>query len=182
MRDGHVSSVEDLALDVLRWSAIKVSLAGEHDFDGAMARVGQALSEFLQQAAGRPIAARVTLTGATPLYRVLLGQIERVREGIIAEGRQHGADAVWIELVALDIEAAVDLEGLTSRPDVIGRLARTLDELIDENGAGLLGDYPDRLRHRIPIELPVEHPLREGGPMLLKRARELVLARLAAED
>jgi hypothetical protein len=57
-----------------------------------------------------------------------------------------------------------------------------MDELIDENGADLLGDYPERLRQRIPIQLPVGHPLREGRPALLKRARELVLTRLAGES
>jgi hypothetical protein len=69
-----------------------------------------------------------------------------------------------------------------SRPDVVGRLSKVLEELVGEAGAELLGDYPDRLRHRIPeVELPAEHPLRDGGTALLKRAREFVLANLAGE-
>jgi DNA repair protein SbcD/Mre11 len=181
VRDGRVAAVEDRALDVLRWASVPVSLADESDFDGAMARVGHALSESVRAAAGRPVAARVALTGATPLHGQLIGNIERARQGIIAEGRQHGAELLWIESVTIDTESASDLEGLRTRPDVIGRLTKLMDELIDENEADLLGDYPERLRQRIPVELPVGHALREGRPALLKRARELVLTRLAGE-
>ncbi len=182
VRDGRVAAVEERALDVLRWCPIEVPLTGETNFDGAMSRVGRALSESVEAAAGRPVAVRVTLTGATRLHGQLIGNIERVRQGIIAEGRQHGADLVWVEAVRIGTRSNSDLDGLSSRPDVVGRLTKALDELIDENGAELLGDYPERLRHRMPgIELPIEHPLRDGGPTLLRRARELVLARLAEE-
>ena len=92
VRDGRVAAVEERALDVLRWCPIEVPLTGETNFDGAMSRVGRALSESVEAAAGRPIAVRVTLTGATRLHGQLIGNIERVRQGIIAEGRQHGAD------------------------------------------------------------------------------------------
>jgi exonuclease SbcD len=180
--DGRVTTVEHRQLDVLRWCAIGVSLAGETNFDNTMARVGRALSETLQKAEGRPIAARVRLFGATPLHGRLLAEIERVRQGIVAEGCQYGADAVWIEAVTIDTAAAADLEDLHSRPDVIGRLIAVLGEMIDETGADLLGEYPDRLRHRMSgVEFAAEHPLRDGGAELLRRARDLVLAQLAGE-
>jgi hypothetical protein len=71
---------------------------------------------------------------------------------------------------------------LLSRPDVVARLSKVMDELVGEASPELLGDYPDRLRHRIPeLEFPALHPLGEGGTALLKRARELVLAHLAGE-
>ncbi|HZU89311.1 MAG TPA: DNA repair exonuclease [Stellaceae bacterium] len=190
VRDGHVAAVEHRPLDVLRWCAVAVSLAGESSFDNAMARVGQALSETLQAAEGRPVAARVRLYGATPLHGRLLSEIERVRQGIVAEGYQYGADAVWIEAVAIDTAATADLEDLRNRPDVVGRLGAVLDDMIREGavdpvsgpGAGLLGDYPERLRQRMSgVELAAEHPLRDGGAELLKKARDLVLAQLAGE-
>jgi hypothetical protein len=177
VRDGHVARVEHRPLDVLRWCPVPVSVAGERNLDGAMVRIGRALSEAIGAAAGRPIAARVTLTGATPLHGQLLGQSERIRQGVIAEGRQQQGDMVWIESVAIDTQSTTDLDALRGRPDIVGRLVKVLDELIDEIGIDLLDEYPERLRHRMPgIELPPEHPLREGGPDLLKRARELVLS------
>jgi DNA repair protein SbcD/Mre11 len=177
VRDGHVASIEHRPLDVIRWCPVPVSVAGERNLDGAMARIGRALSEASGAAAGRPIAARVTLTGATPLHGHLLGQSEHVRQGVIAESRQQQGDMVWIESVVIDTQSMTDLDALRGRPDIVGRLAKALDELIDEIGIDLLDEYPERLRHRMPgIELPPDHPLREGGSDLLKRARELVLS------
>jgi hypothetical protein len=147
-----------------------------------MDRIGGALSTALEAAEGRPIAARVRLTGATPLHERLLSEAENVRQAVLAEGRQYGADTVWIESVVIDTASMADLEALRSRPDVVGRLSKILDELIEEAGTDLLGEYPDRLRHRFPeAEFPAEHPLGKGGTALLKRARELVLANLAGE-
>lgn len=190
VQDGRVMEVEHRPLDVLRWCPIAVSLGGETGFDGAMMRVGAALSAALRAAEGRPVAARVRLFGATPLHGQLLADVERVRQGIIAEGVQHGTDAVWIESVVIDTASAAAQADLCERPDVIGRLSAVLDELIGEaeadpasaQGTGLLGDYPERLRQRMSgVELAAEHPLRDGGAELLKRARDLVLARLAGE-
>jgi exonuclease SbcD len=171
--NGRVSRVEHRPLDVLRWCAVAVPLDGERHFDGAMARIGRALSENVQQAEGKPIAARVRLSGATPLHGRLLCEIERVRQGVVAEGYQYGSDLVWIESVVIDTASPDDLMDLLGRPDVIGRLAAVLDEMIRET---------ERLRHRMSgVDLAAEHPLREGGAELLKRARDLVLAQLAGE-
>ena len=82
----------------------------------------------------------------------------------------------------IDTASMANLESLRSRPDVVGRLSKILDELIKEAGTELLGEYPDRLLHRSPeMEFPAEHPLGKGRTALLKRTRELVLANLAAE-
>lgn len=182
VREGQVCGVEHRPLDTVRWCPITVRLAGESELDDVMARVGQALADEAQAAEGRPIAARVILNGATRLHSELLGQPDRLREGVIAEGRQHGAGAIWIESIKVDTEPTDDLDRLDERPDVIGRLVKAFDELIAEPGVKLLGDYGATLKHRLSgIDLPFEHPLREGGAVLLKRARELVLARLAGE-
>ncbi|HJU15682.1 MAG TPA: DNA repair exonuclease [Stellaceae bacterium] len=200
VRDGRVASVEHRPLDVLRWCPVSVSLAGESSLDGAMVRVAEALLASRQAAEQRPIAARIRLFGATPLHGRLLAEVERVRQGIIAEGCQQGDEAVWIEAVLVDTAPPANGEDLLGRPDVIGQLGAVLDEMIDQmgadamsggplargldprDGAGLLGEYPERLRHRMAgIDLAAEHPLREGGLELLKQARDLVLARLAGE-
>jgi predicted phosphodiesterase len=177
--DGRVAAVEHRPLDVLRWCLVDVPLAGEGSLDGAMARVGPALAAAVEAAAGRPIAARVTFRGATLLHPRLIGEPEWVRQAVIAEARQHGAGAVWIERVVLDTAAAADLDALRRRPDVVGELARILDDLIGDAGMTLLGEYPEVLRGRLPVlDLSREHPLREGGAELLQRARDLILGRL----
>lgn len=182
VREGRVAAIDHRPLDVLRWCPVAVSLAGEGSLDGVMVRVGQALAETRQAAEGRPVAARVRLVGATPLHGRLLAEVERVRQGIIAEACQQGDEAVWIEAVVIDTLPPCEREELLGRPDVIGQLGAVLDEMIRETGIDLLGDYPERLRHRLGgIDLAAEHPLREGAPELLKQARDLVLARLTGE-
>jgi predicted phosphodiesterase len=182
VRDGRVAGVEHRALDVVRWCLVDVPIAGERSLDGAMARVGHALSEAVDAAEGRPIAARVTFTGATPLHARLSGEAEGVRYQVIGEGRQYGAGAIWIESVIIDTDTTSDFAALLSRPDVIGRIAQILDNLIDEEGIALLGEYPGLLLNRMSgIELAPDHSLREGGADLLKKARELILSRLTSE-
>lgn len=182
VRDRRVTAVDHRVLDVFRWCPIEVPVAGERNLDSAMDCIGRTLSTALDAAEGRPIAARITLTGVTPLHDRLLVEAERVRQGVLAEARHYGADTVWIESVVISTASTTDLQSLVGRPDVIARLSKMMDELVDEASPELLGDYPDRLRHRIPeLELPAVHPFREGSTALLKRARELVLAHLAGE-
>jgi DNA repair exonuclease SbcCD nuclease subunit len=179
--DGRVARVEHRTLDVFRWCSLEVPVADDRDLDSALERIAIALSTSLQAADGRPIAARVTLTGATPLHEQLLTDAEHVRQGVIAEGRQQGIDAVWIESVVIGTTSTADFRSLASRPDVVGRLTKVLDELAGEGCSNLLGDYPVRLRDRIPDgALPAEHPLRDAAA-LLTRARELVLATLLGD-
>lgn len=178
---GRVASVEHRILDVLRWCSIELPITDDRDLDSAMDRVARALSTSLQAADGRPIAARVTLTGATPLHEQLLTDAERIRQGVIAEGRQHGIDAVWIESVVISTTSTADFRSLATRPDVLGRLTKVLAEIAKDSTTDILGDYPERLHGRIPEgTLPVEHPLRDRAA-LLTRARELVLANLLGD-
>ena len=181
-RDRRVATLDHRVLDVFRWCPIDVSVSGERDLDGAMDRIGRVLSTSLEAAEGRPIAACVRLTGATPLHEQFLAEAERLRQAVLAEARQYGVDTVWIQSVVIDTASMANLKSLRSRPDVVGRLSKILDELIKEAGTELLGEYPDRLLHRSPeMEFPAEHPLGKGRMALLKRARELVLANLAGE-
>ena len=153
IRNGRLAALEHRVLDVFRWCRIEIPIAGERHVDSVVDRVGHSLSMELEAAEGRPIAARVALTGPTPLYEQLLAEPERAREGVIAEARRHGADAVWIELIATNTVSTADLRSLVARPDVIGRLSRIFDDLAGGPGTELLGDYPDRLG-RIPAYRP----------------------------
>jgi DNA repair protein SbcD/Mre11 len=183
VENGRVAAVEHRALDVVRWSRLRIALDNEADLDGALARAGTALAAALDAADGRRLAARVTFCGPTLLHAALLGAVDEIRQGVVAEGRQLGADRVWIEEVRLATAPIVGVEALRHRPDAVGRLVDSLDELIAEGCGDLLGDYPQRLRDRIPgIDLPPDHPLAAGGGenrALLAAARDLVLARLA---
>jgi exonuclease SbcD len=185
VRRGRVATVEHRPLDAVRWSHIEVPLFGVTDLDAAMERAGRGLAAALAAADGRPLATRVTFCGPTPLHGRLLGALDEVRQGVVSEGRQFGADRIWIEQVKTATVPIIDLKELRGRPDTVGRLVESLDGLVEEACADLLGDYPLRLRERIPEpELPADHPLAAAGGevgALLWAARDLVLTRLAQE-
>jgi predicted phosphodiesterase len=185
VEDGLVTAVEHRALDAVRWARLRITLGDEADLDAALARLSPVLAAALDAAEGRPLAARVMFCGPTRLHAALLGAVDELRQGVIAEGRHFGADRVWIEEVRLATTPLSGVEALRNRPDAIGRLVDSLDHLIAEGCGDLLGDYPQRLRDRIPgIELPSDHPLASEAAerrVLLAAARDLVLARLAQE-
>jgi hypothetical protein len=185
VRNGRVAAVEHRVLDLVRWSQIRVPLLEETDFDGALARAGRALAAELEAADGRPLAARVTFCGPTPLHGRLLGAAEPVRQGVIAEGRHFGTDRIWIEQVKIATAPLLDFADLRRRPDAVGRLVGSLDGLVEEAVADLFGDYPQRLRDRMRgVDLSADHRLIEtdgANRALLEAARDLILAELAQE-
>lgn len=122
------------------------------------------------------------LTGRTVLHGALLSRADRVRQGVIGEARQLGAERAWIEKVETATRPLADPERLEDRPDAIGRALRALDAVVADP-ADLSPDYREQLRrHLRRIELPADHPLAAPGyPTAadLRAARDLVLARLS---
>jgi hypothetical protein len=83
VRDHRVVSAQHRPVDVVRWCLVEVPVTGEPNLDGVMGRVARALSEEVKAAEDRPIAARVTFTGASSLHARLMGEAETIRHGII---------------------------------------------------------------------------------------------------
>lgn len=100
--DGQVQSVETLACDVARWAEAAVDLTGISDWDAAfsLARDRLAAAAAADQAEGRPLAARVILTGATALDDRLRARPGHTEAAVLAAAAQASAD-LWIERVKL---------------------------------------------------------------------------------
>lgn len=181
--DGRVAAVEHRPLDVLRWARLTVDLAPANDEDQAFALIGQALAAALGAADGRPLAARMRLEGRTKLHDFLTQDPERLRQGVVAESRQLGAELIWIESVVCATAPILDLEALSGRPDAVGRLVRLLDDIVACPPPDLLGAFPEELRNRLRgVELPPDHGLSAGlSADFMCRIRDIVLARLAVE-
>jgi len=182
VRAGRIAAVEHVPLDAVRWQAVAVDVAACGDIDAIARAAGVVLGEALDAAEGRPLAARVTLAGRTALHRQLLSEAEHVRNAVLGEARQLGADLVWIEKVALATRPA---DAPAQRPDAVGRLAGILDGLLADPPAELSGEYAERLAERLRhVELPADHPLQRdasASAQLLQDARDLLLARLEEE-
>ncbi len=99
--DRIVGEPERLFLDSVRWSAIGVDLSGAESDGELVARLRSALAAaWRDEAEGRPLMARVTFSGATPLHGALGLRRDAFREDVRAVALAV-SESLWIEKVML---------------------------------------------------------------------------------
>lgn len=104
VEDNAIVAVEHRSVDVLRWAAVDVDATGT-DVALLTGRVAAAVRTALDTADGRPLLARVTLTGATDLHGTLLGDTDQ----IAAECRNAAIETgghLWVETVRVQTRPA----------------------------------------------------------------------------
>jgi len=177
--DRAVVGVEHRPVDVLRWAALDVDAAGR-DVASLTRRIAEVVQGALATADGRPILARLTLTGATELHATLLNDTEQIaaecRNAAIAAGGE-----LWVESVRV-----------RTRP-VVAPAAGELDPLREAFEAGLddaalvagLLEELAALRQRLPaparaaLELPQDP---DGLRGLAEDAWQIAAGVLAGSD
>ena len=162
-------SVEHRELDVLRWAHVRVDLTGAAGEADALVRVQAKLAEA-RDAAARPLAVRVTLSGTTPAHAALAA--DGLRDKLLNEVQNlGGTHLLWLESVKL--ETSLPRDAGKDRPDNLGRLLGEIDAIAADPPAGLLGDWPDQLLNRLRDALPPDHPLRDPAGILGQAKRKL---------
>ena len=95
------------ALDVVRWAAVEVALDGAEHAGDLHDRACRSLQRAAEDADGRPVIARVTLTGETALHAELLADPEAAeaecRAAALATGTEIYVDAVRVRTGALSL-------------------------------------------------------------------------------
>lgn len=144
---GEVANVEHVALDVVRWARVEVDVTPASSEAQAEDLIRAALSETLAAADGRPMLARVRLSGATGLHDMLAAKREALRENVRAIAGAL-SDRLWIEKVAIATSppsaaaAATDefatlLETLAADPELAADLAHDLGDFVTKAPADL---------------------------------------------
>ncbi len=151
---GEVRAVERLIVDVLRWHQLSVDVGGAEDFEAVVRRVGLALDGLLAQTpAGRPLAVRVTLRGATAAHGALFGDAARLRAEVIAQALVRDGERLWIEKVRIDTRPPDDAPGKV-HAEAIDDLARVLAAAPqDAELLAALGEDLRQLADKVPAEL-----------------------------
>ena len=134
---GRVES-EFVALDVVRWNQLIVSLDGVHRLEALGEAFRHAMEPVLTGARDRLHAVRVTLTGATELHRVEATQPGTLAAAMYGAAQDIGEAEVWIEQVRLDLSTPLDRARTAQRQDAVGELVRLVDSIV--------GDESDLLR------------------------------------
>lgn len=150
---GRVLSLEALALDVVRWAVVDVQLPEDGGFDDAV-DLAEAALRVAAVEAGRHLAARVRLRGATRAH----GELVRRADEVLAELRRAAADVggggATLERVAIETTPPFDVETLRGSSTPAGRILRAIAELRAAPGAvsGLVPEVAEAFA-RLPSEL-----------------------------
>jgi exonuclease SbcD len=99
--DGVVSEVRRVVTDGARWAEVFLD-ASPHDDETALLRaVETELRPHAAAAAGRLLAVRVVLTGATRLHPRFIADRDRLRDEVEAAAQRCGED-IWLERLRID--------------------------------------------------------------------------------
>jgi len=164
----EVQAVERLHVDVLRWHALEVDVAACGTLTDTVRRVGRALEGLLDHGDGdRPMAVRVTLTGASQAHGQLFGLETQLRAEVLAQAAALGTERIWIEKlrvrtaphdgaagVAARSDAVADLQALLAKADGDAAFMQALqDELMQMVG---------KLPHEVLLAVPELEDIRAG--------------------
>jgi len=156
VEDGRIVEVVPMALDGGRWAHLSLDIESVAAEDEMTTRIVAAVTEAHNAAEGRPLAIRVTLTGATALHNQLVARRELIEDDLRARAIQLQDDC-WIEQlrlrtsppprpVALSYAESLDLDRLLDTAADDPAFAATLSELIETVKAKLPKDLLDELQ------------------------------------
>ncbi len=153
---GRVVDVEHRDLDVVRWARIDVDLGGSDQADNALARFAEALAQARQEADGRLLAARIRVTGATPLHDAFVREPDRWRYELRALAAELGEPGVWLERIELSTRSPRALASMLGRDDALAGLLRRVDGLQSESfDPGSAGALFEELKRKLPAAFVV---------------------------
>lgn len=103
VEDGAVARLRHVPLDTLRWLRVEVDCAAARTMDEVDAAIRTALArKHAELSDGRPVVARVVLTGSTPLAGALQERRAERRDAVRALAAAVAPD-LWIEKVQLEV-------------------------------------------------------------------------------
>ena len=147
----EVESADWHALDVLRWHVLKVDVGGVEKETQALQRIRESLSNAVEKAEGRLVAARIVLTGATPLHGPFHRDANHLRAEVVGLAQDYGEDTLWIEEVKTATSPVYDLAQLAERDALTKGVLETLKEV--PRGAATMPDDVVEMLNVLPAEL-----------------------------
>jgi exonuclease SbcD len=181
---GEVVSVEHQELDVVRWQEVEVDLTRAANASEGVDLAAEALARTLSEAAGRLLAVRLILQGASPAHDELISHPERWQHEFRSMAAGLGEPGVWLEKVVLRTRRPRDLGNELERTDALGDLLRLVAELEGTPDAlAEIGASFAELKKKLP--LPFQGAKEAFDPTdadtlreMLPSVRDLLLARL----
>ncbi len=188
VHDGRIADAVHHDLDVVRWAVTELDVTGAADEEQVLADARARFAAALDAAAGRLLAVRLVLSGASPAHPALVRDLGATRDKLLGEAAACAtADELWLESVRLQTRPALDLAALRARADAVGLLVQGIEAADGRDLAVRMQKYCAALLDRasgLRVALGEDHPAVQAvagtlPPELLARAKNLLLARLA---
>jgi DNA repair exonuclease SbcCD nuclease subunit len=150
--DAGRAETEFHALDVFRWARLAVDVSGAAHGEEAMDRAMAVIERALEETEGRPLAARVELSGPCPAHEALLADPEQWTSQLRAAALGAAVERVWLEKIRFQTKP--DRER-TLPEGPLQEVMALLDELkADPEALKELGnDLFNDLARKMPAEL-----------------------------
>jgi len=177
VEDGRIIAVEPLVFDGARWAHEAIDVSGLGQESDIIDRIGAALGELHGNSEGRPLAVRLTLSGATPLHNHLVARRDVLLDEARAIGFRIAADC-WVEQVKLATAVPPRVAAPLSMADSLD-----VDDLLtgaadDPEFAAALADLMKTVADKLPRDLR-DDPERQDA--LLRQLKADARAYLAGE-
>ena len=140
-------------LDVARWEHVRVDVRETQSKDDVLDRCNDALKELAGESEGKPIAVRVTLSGATPAHQELVADQVDATNQIRSIAMSATGNRAWLERVEYKTSKPVSFdEADTDGP--LAELFRCIAELrSDQDSLKSLSTELSDLRKKLPDEV-----------------------------
>ncbi len=184
----EVSEVCHRDLDVLRWSVCEADVTASETLDDVYERVHTVLQQALDAAEGRPVAARLVLTGASAVHSRLHAEREHWIQEYRALATGLGGAGLWLEKVSLGTQPSASTASKLAQDDALSGLLRGIEgKELDAAALAELTNEIAALRQKLPAALlggedgygPAD-PAQLAGAMA--DVKELLMQRLLASD
>lgn len=181
---GRITKVEALVLDAVRWARLEVDANGLDSLEALGEALLASFARATTDADGRGLAARLVLTGQTPLHGWLKSEPERLAAEVEVAASRAGGD-IWIEKIHVRTRDPHPHGGLGG--DALAELAATIRDLrADGTALAPLADDLAALRHKLPpgaLAAAGWDGADEGELLatILEDAEALLLARLSGD-
>lgn len=176
---GTVASAEWHPLDVVRWHNVNVDLNQVDDEGAANHRIRTALGDAIDKAEGRLVAARIVLTGSTPLHGSLHRDAQRLRAEVQAIAQDLDEENIWIEQIKVYTSPVYDIQQLAERDTLTKIVLETLEDAAHSPSdhpadvMEMLNALPPEIRTEVEADLQPDHRL-----ALMAEVRAIILQSL----
>ncbi len=182
--EGKEVEMEFHATDVIRWITHDLSIQGLQTEQDLINALDQVFLDISERESGRPVIARITLSGSGPLFKFLRGPntASDLLE-ILHEMGTSCSPSVWVEQIQVRVGPEIDPMVRMKERDFLGDLLRYSRELLGDRHLGELlrkdlAPLFESSRIRRYLDSPEDHEFKA----LLEEATRICLEGLHGEE